>query len=170
VRHAGRGLVGDIGCGPGHVSAYLAARGVEVLGLDLSPALVAEARRLHPDLPCEVGDMLRLSERPGRFAALLAFYALVHLPPSGLAAALRGFRTALRPGGEVLLAVHLGEAPLRLESWWGREVDLTFHLFTEAEVRGAVAQAGLREAWCRVRDPYPEVEYPTRRLYLSALA
>ena len=34
---AGSGLVCDLGCGPGHVAAYLAARGVRTVGIDLSP-------------------------------------------------------------------------------------------------------------------------------------
>src|SRR5439155_15857605 len=45
---AGRGRVCDVGCGPGHVGRYLAARGVEVFGLDLSPRMVELARRLNP--------------------------------------------------------------------------------------------------------------------------
>jgi SAM-dependent methyltransferase len=40
---AGKGTVADVGCGPGHVGAYLAARGVRTVGLDLSPAMCAIA-------------------------------------------------------------------------------------------------------------------------------
>jgi rubredoxin len=35
----------ELGCGPGHIGAYLAARGVPAEGIDLSPAMLAEARR-----------------------------------------------------------------------------------------------------------------------------
>lgn len=41
ARLAGRGLVCDVGCGPGHVGRYLADRGVAIFGLDLSPAMVS---------------------------------------------------------------------------------------------------------------------------------
>ena len=44
------GVVGDLGCGPGHVSRYLWERGVEVCGIDLSSELVERARRLNPVL------------------------------------------------------------------------------------------------------------------------
>src|SRR6476660_6547825 len=50
-RLAGPGPVWDLGCGPGHVTRYLRARGVTIAGLDLSPALVASARRLDPAIP-----------------------------------------------------------------------------------------------------------------------
>src|SRR5688572_1020675 len=48
------GAVGDVGCGPGHVAAYLAGRGVPVVGVDLSPAMVEVARRRHPGLDFRV--------------------------------------------------------------------------------------------------------------------
>ena len=44
-RAAGRGPVLDVGCGPAHLGAYLAARGARVVGLDLAPLMLAEARR-----------------------------------------------------------------------------------------------------------------------------
>lgn len=47
--HVGRrGEIGDVGCGPGHVTAFLAAQGANVVGLDLSPAMIEQARARHP--------------------------------------------------------------------------------------------------------------------------
>jgi trans-aconitate methyltransferase len=45
------GPVCDLGCGPGQVTRYLAGRGLETVGVDLSPGMIAEARRLNPGLP-----------------------------------------------------------------------------------------------------------------------
>ena len=58
-RHLGgaRGRVLDLGCGPGHWSAYLHGLGVEVTGVDLVPAFVAHARAAHPGIPFAVGDL-----------------------------------------------------------------------------------------------------------------
>ncbi|WP_338106353.1 class I SAM-dependent methyltransferase [Micromonospora terminaliae] len=44
------GVVADLGCGPGHVTAHLAALGVDAFGVDLSPRMVALARRAYPEL------------------------------------------------------------------------------------------------------------------------
>ena len=47
--HADGGPVIEVGCGPGHVTAYLAEAGADAIGLDLSSGMVAEARRRFPD-------------------------------------------------------------------------------------------------------------------------
>jgi SAM-dependent methyltransferase len=170
ARWAGRGPVADIGCGPGRVAAYLAARGVDALGLDLSEGMLAEARRLHPALRVERADMLALGARPGRFAAAVAFYALIHLDDAALARALASLRAALAPGGELLAAAHPGEGWLRPGAMWGVPVSLAFRLFREGELEAALGAAGLALEEVATRDPYPGVEYPTRRLYLRARA
>jgi trans-aconitate methyltransferase len=55
-----RGQVCDLGCGPGHISRYLKAPGVDVFGVDLSSRMVEIASRLNPDLTFRQGDMLAL--------------------------------------------------------------------------------------------------------------
>src|SRR5207253_2176096 len=55
ARLSGRGLVCDVGCGPGHVGRYLTERGVDVFGLDLSSEMVALARRRNPSMRFEQG-------------------------------------------------------------------------------------------------------------------
>ena len=38
----------DLGCGSGHIASYLSRRGAKVCGIDLSPEMVKQARRLIP--------------------------------------------------------------------------------------------------------------------------
>jgi SAM-dependent methyltransferase len=162
------GVIGDIGCGPGHVTAFLAECGADVMGLDLSPVMIAQARARHPACRFEVADMQALGAAPCRFAALVLFYALIHEDDATLAQALAACRAALAPGGLMLAAVHLGEAPVRLEEWWGHPVALTFRFFAEGELDAAMARAGLRVLTSETRDPYAEVEYASRRAYVLA--
>src|SRR5947207_7346925 len=51
----GRGRVCDLGCGPGQIARYLAARGVDVFGIDASAAMIAVARRLNPKIEFHQG-------------------------------------------------------------------------------------------------------------------
>jgi len=168
ARMQGRSLVGDLGCGPGHVTAFLAAHGAEVLGLDLSPGMVAQARAAHPGLAFAAGDIRALGGEPGRFAGLLALYALIHLDGAELPAALAACHAALVPGGEFRAAVHLGEGVLRPPEMWGVPVALGFRLFAPGELDAALGRAGFTVMESLSRPPLPGVEYPTRRAYLTA--
>lgn len=46
----------DLGCGTGHLTNQIAARGATVIGLDKSTAMIERARALYPDLRFEAGD------------------------------------------------------------------------------------------------------------------
>jgi SAM-dependent methyltransferase len=76
---AGPGPVADVGCGPGHVTRFLAARHPGVLGLDLSPAMVAIARERAPGLPFAVASMLALPVPDGAWGGAVALYSTTHL-------------------------------------------------------------------------------------------
>lgn len=56
-----RGRVCDVGCGPGYVKRYLSLRGVDVFGMNISPDMLAVARRLNPSICFEEGNMLSLN-------------------------------------------------------------------------------------------------------------
>jgi len=74
----GRGLVADLGCGPGHVARYLHQQGVTMVGIDLSPQMIEEARRLNPELEFRVGDMRTLDLSTESLTGVVAFYSIVH--------------------------------------------------------------------------------------------
>lgn len=44
------GVIGDLGCGPGHVGRYLHVLGMDVVGVDLSAGQLQQARRLNPGI------------------------------------------------------------------------------------------------------------------------
>lgn len=46
----------DIACGTGALAAAAAGRGVQVVGMDFAPAMVAEAARRHPEVEFRVAD------------------------------------------------------------------------------------------------------------------
>jgi SAM-dependent methyltransferase len=105
----GRGTVADLGCGPGHVAAYLHARGVEVVGIDLSPGMVEQARRLYPELGFRQGDMRALDAPDGAFAGAVAFYSVIHLPAAERPATFAELARVLGPGAPLLVAFHVGD-------------------------------------------------------------
>ena len=95
----------DLGCGTGHQTAELTALGIEALGYDADPAMIARARAEHPTTPFVVGDAqdldrTSLEAQPSAhppFDAVLSNAALHWMPDQ--TAVLRGVRAVLRPGG-----------------------------------------------------------------------
>lgn len=166
VRRAGP--VADLGCGPGHVARYLAERGADVFGLDLSPGMVEQARALHPEVPFRVGDLTALDAPDAAWAGAVAYYSLIHLPRGAVADALRETARALRPGAPLLVAFHVGDETRHLDEWWGHPVRLDFFFFGVDEMAGYLREAGFVVESVTEREPYPEVEAQTRRAYLVA--
>ncbi len=98
----------DAGCGAGRMSAHLAARGVQVRGVDLSPGMVEMARRDHPTLDFTVGSLDELPCQDGEFAGVLLWYSIIHTPPAGLDRVLAEAVRVLRPGGHLLVGFQSG--------------------------------------------------------------
>lgn len=164
----GRGLTVDLGCGPGHVCRYLREQGVYVLGIDLSPEMAREAARRNPEIEFRVGDMRALDLPDGSLAGVVAFYSLIHLQDPEIAPALSEIRRVLAPGGLALFAFHIGEETVHRDELWGHPISLDFRFFQPARISAHLREAGLRLLEATEREPYPEVEYPSRRCYLLA--
>ncbi|MDL2334496.1 MAG: methyltransferase domain-containing protein [Chloroflexota bacterium] len=169
VRMAGQGHVVELGAGPGHVAAYLAARGVDVSALDLSSAMVDEAKRLFPELQAVVGDMLDLPYANGSLAGVVAFYSIIHFDDEQLACAFDEMTRVLRTGGYAALAFHVGDKAIHREQWWDMPVVLDSRFVPVDLVTRLLEKSGLEVISVEEREPYaPEVEYQSRRAYIVA--
>jgi SAM-dependent methyltransferase len=146
---------------------------VAMTGLDLSPAMVAQAQARRPDLPFIQGSfvvppMPRGGDpRDPGWALVTAWYALVHLAASELAPTLMALSWVLRRGGVLALAGHVGDEVKHPGTLWGVDTDLDFVLHDADAVVAAATVAGLEVVeWYR-RSPLPQ-EAATQRLYLVA--
>ncbi|MEU0247578.1 class I SAM-dependent methyltransferase [Streptomyces sp. NPDC006235] len=97
------GDVLDLGCGTGSLSLLASEQGHRVTGVDLSPAMVALARRklAGRDAVFLVGDAAAPPVGEQRFDAVLVRHVLWALPDPGRA--LRHWAGLLRPGGRLVL-------------------------------------------------------------------
>ena len=150
----------DVGCGPGSITAGL-ARAVapgEVVGVDLAPAIIEEARALHIDVPglsFAVADGYALEFETGAFDVVHAHQVLQHLARP--VDALREWRRVLRPG--VLVAVR--DADYGTMSPWPRSagLDRFFEVYhAVAGSNGADADAGRRLAGWVHEAGYVDIE------------
>jgi SAM-dependent methyltransferase len=128
VREAGNGLVADVGCGPGYVTRHLQQLGVDAFGIDLSPEMIAVARRDHPDLRFEVGTMTDLDLADDSLIGVLAFWSVIHVPDAAVPGVFAQFQRVLRPGCPLLVGFHVGDGTRRTrEGWSGRSIDVDSH-------------------------------------------
>ncbi len=167
---AGTDPVCDVGTGPGHIPAYLAAAGVDVTGVDISPAMIEQARTRHPEVTFELADLRRLL-RPRAAAgwgAITSWYSLIHLAPSELPDAVAALARTLRPGGGLALALHVGGSVDHGDTWFDQDVSLDVVRHDPATVRSAVEASGLVIDEWYICGPATGVVLATERMYVLA--
>lgn len=104
------GPVLDVGCGPGHWTAFMAGQGVAAEGVDVVPQFIAHARERFPHVPFRAADLTELGMPTGYAAGILAWYSLIHLAPQDMPAALRELARRTRPSGGLLVGFFDGDA------------------------------------------------------------
>jgi SAM-dependent methyltransferase len=125
VHVAGGGSVADVGCGPGYVTRYLHDAGVDAFGIDLSPEMIAIARRDYPDLRFEVGTMTDLDLADDSVVGIIAFWSVIHVPDDAIPGVFEQFRRVLRPQGLLLVGFHVGDETQHTSlGYTGRRIDV----------------------------------------------
>jgi SAM-dependent methyltransferase len=165
----GKGPVCDLGCGPGQIADYLRERKIAVCGIDLSPANLAQARRLNPGIEFRQGNMVALDVEDHAWAGIAAFYAIVNFSPADLAPVMREMYRVLQPGGWLLLSFHIGDEIVHVDDLWDCAVSLDFYFFRPEQIVEALQSAGFEIEEIIRRGPYaPEIEYQSQRAYVFA--
>ncbi|MFC3504151.1 class I SAM-dependent DNA methyltransferase [Micromonospora krabiensis] len=155
VRRDGGGPVADVGCGLGTVTGHLADLGLDVFGIDLSPEMVALARRNRPGLRFEEGSMTALDLPEGGLAGITAWYSIIHVPDELLPDTFTGFHRALAPGGHLAMVFQVGDEPVVRTEAFGRPISLTLRRRRPEQVEALLAGAGFALCARLVREPEP---------------
>lgn len=159
----------DVGCGPGRHALAFAARGIDVVGIDISDAFIAlAAAEAPPNAQFARADARHLTYDSEFDAVISLCQGAFGLPaaPGDDDAVLDGMARALRPGGRLAMSAfsayfavrHLEEGErfdagagvnhertiVRNEQGEQREVDLWTACFTPRELRLLVERTGLR--------------------------
>lgn len=141
----GLGPVLDVGCGPGTVTGYLAGRGLDVSGIDLSPRMIEHARRRHPACRFRVGSATDLDLADTSLGGVLGWWSLFNLPRDVLPRVLESFARALVPAGQLIIGMHVGDGDhLRSEAYGGVPVRWTTYKWRPEHLTELVERAGLR--------------------------
>lgn len=163
------GTICDMGCGPGQIAGYLAEKGARVCGVDLSGKMVEEAEKLNPGIEFLQGDMTNLEAiADDAFGGIAAFYSIIHVPRTALDKAFGEFRRVLRPNGVLLVAFHIGRETVQMDEWFEKKVALDFNFLETVEIKENLTANDFKLEEIIEREPYPEIEYQSRRAYVFA--
>jgi ubiquinone/menaquinone biosynthesis C-methylase UbiE len=161
--------VWDFGCGPGHTTKYLKNLGIEISGLDLSEKILEQARTIHPEIHFRKGNILELEFEDDSLAGVVAFYAIVHFTEEQVWMAFREVFRVLQPGGIFLVTYHIGEETIHVQEFLGKRIDIDFMFFTTDFISSSLKKTGFEKLEIIEREPYPWVEYESRRAYAFAI-
>jgi ubiquinone/menaquinone biosynthesis C-methylase UbiE len=114
----------DVPTGSGALAAEATRRGAHVVGIDLAPGMIAQARKLHPGIDFRVGDVEHLPIADGALDAVVCAFGIGHFPYPE-ASVTECMRT-LKPGGRIAF------------SWW----DTSDKQRIQGLIRDAVADVG----------------------------
>jgi SAM-dependent methyltransferase len=106
----------DFGCGSGRSTRFLKNHGFQADGIDISEAMLVEARRLDPQGSYRLVGSDRPAELPGQaYDLVLAAFTFDNIPAASKPDLLRSLRETIRPGGRMVLIVSTPE--LYLNEW-----------------------------------------------------
>lgn len=163
------GTVCDLGCGPGHVAAYLARRANSVVGIDISSEMIRQARARHEKIAFYQANMLGLNETSASlFTGIVSYYSIVHLRCDQLSDAFTEMHRVLTPEGWLLLAFHVGDERRHFSEFLGQTVNLDLQFFLPAQVNSTLEKTGFRVTESILREPYAGAEVETQRAYIWA--
>jgi SAM-dependent methyltransferase len=152
------GRVLDVGCGPGRVAGLLHDRGLDVIGIDLSPGMIEIARRDHPGPDFRVGSMTDLDLPDGELAGVISWWSIIHLPREVVPQVFAEFYRVLARDGVLLLGYHVGEESTHKTSGYGgHPMNVHVHRWTPAALTELADAAGF--------TPYVDPAIPDDRLF-----
>lgn len=138
----------DLGCGPGRDIEFLTQLGCQVVGLDLSLGMLAQARKRIPDAHLVRADLRYIPLAPGRFDGVWACASLLHLRRAEMPRALaRVARLLQLPGGVLYLAMKRGQGERWVVGEKGRRY--FFAYYHPVEIQTMLGNAGFQvlEQW-----------------------
>lgn len=165
----GKGLCSDFGCGPGQTTRFLYDNGLtNVIGIDLSPAMVTAARRLSPQIKFETGDLLNIGYSSGSLGSALAFYSIVHFTTDQIRKCFTEICRVLKTDGDFLFSFHAGDETVPFDQAHNKEVDIDLYFFKTDVIVAFLSEAGFNIIDAIERRPNDDEEFKSTRAYIWA--
>ncbi len=143
----------DAGCAACRTGAYLVGQGFQVMGIDLSAGLLAEAKKLHPEVPTQLMDMRQLTFADNTFEGIWAEASLLHLDEPGITQALNEFHRVLKPGGYCYIKVKETEVAAKTKEFaFGEERH--YYYYTSEQMKKLLERAHFQIVYSHRSNPH----------------
>jgi SAM-dependent methyltransferase len=100
----------DAGCGTGRVAIELAARGIDVVGVDLDQAMIGPARKKAPALDWIQADLATVDVGRRFDVVVMAGNVMIFVEPGTEAAVVANMARHVEPGGHLIAGFQLGRS------------------------------------------------------------
>jgi SAM-dependent methyltransferase len=107
----------DAGCGTGRVGRELARRGLDVVGVDLDPEMLATARRKAPSVDWRLADLATVDLARSFDAVVMAGNVMIFLAPGSEPAVVANIARHLQPGGLLIAGFQIMRGQLTVERY-----------------------------------------------------
>jgi SAM-dependent methyltransferase len=114
------------------------------------------------------GTFLEPPLAAGKLAGIIAFYSIIHFDEKQISHAFQEMYLALKPGGHLLLGVHVGAEIVHADELWGVPVEFDASFFDLDELGDKLKSFGFKICESVQRNPIPEMEYQSIRGYIWA--
>lgn len=120
----------DMGCGVGCNTSLLNDRGVQVIGIDASPEMLQNARRMHPKIVFEKQDILHTSFPDNSFDGIVLSYVIEHFNDEGLRQLRSEIDRLLKDGGLLFISSHEGNGEALLADPLDETIAIYYNFLT----------------------------------------
>lgn len=153
------GPVADVGCGPGHITAFLSSLGLDAFGVDLSPGMIEQARAANPGMRFEVGSADALDVPDEALSGILSRYAIIHTAPEDVPEVLAEFHRVLAPGGHLLISFPGTDDASVLTESYDHKVVVAYRWWPD-HFSALLQEAGLAEVGRMIQKASPDAPRP----------
>lgn len=160
----------DLGCGTGSTAGYFFQRGMQVEGVDLSPRMIAVAKRRFPTIVFRRGDVRKLRYPFGRLDAVWAGYSLFHMPRSDFETVVAKIRRLLAQGGIFGLTMQEGSGVSEVPDPFVPGKVMLVCRYSLGQLKAILVANHFRILAHKKRHPASKAEYPFDKLLMVAEA
>lgn len=136
------GYILDAGCGSARDSAYFISKGYKALSIDISDGLLAEAKKIHPEITTQKMSLTEIDLPDNEFDGVWCKAALLHIDRNDIPKVLKDFHRILKPNGALFIQTKEGEGEGTQPVPFDETMTRMFTFFTVVEMEKLVTDAG----------------------------